>query len=925
MSDTIGSAFLASRVGAVPITITTGLDPEGIEAAAKLELGLEGQVAVTVYGAPRAPRPRRPTAACSLVDHRSPTHLHPPTAHFGAFQTLIRLFFICFYADPIPPAGPRADLAANELLVLDVGDRTGAATLLEEAVVKRCPFAESFARAAWSSVDGLDASEPLLLTIRIRMSEPAARPSPTSSLLPNKTTSSGPPTKNGSHPMHSLSMFDLRPRRHNEGVCDGVGDGSTAPVWKHASECYQCKATFTWGYGLYAAVNRHHCRSCGASACDEHSTHVLQLPQFGHADPQRVCDECWGTAPPESKGVNSTEEEISFVKTVVAESGGHLDAAELAEDAMAKEHKLLTALAARLDGRVHTTRRSLDQAQQTLPRVRKLLEEAEALAKSDSPGDVTAPEVDHSVINFSYSSPQLTKLGGLLPPIRAALVAAEEQLATRGTEFTAAVDAAKVVAGAITAAVQDMMKAGAADWGVAFGHKIAGLKAAAEGLGRVSAASYDDETTRYAVCDAHDVVIKARRELRAMVVQVVKHTIVAADATRGCGVEYLAFGETLGPVDAAARELTQVLAGMEHSLHQWHRRRKAIVSAGHRKDQIWQGNLHHKLNQKIKLLETENGALRTKLANDETSLAPAPTSVRAAPSDHQSAVDKTVAQLRTERETLLKTIGELSARLDARQHDQVQENEEARARAAGQRVGFLEMSQRCDALRLENQVLGEKLGAEQRLNQRRLRELQGTAQDIAASNQSLSDERDALRAHMEQMAEHQGVIQQNAEAMRKRGFSSEEALIRYHEALVHVYRTVHPTGGNGDGDENRLALREDSELPDDVARLVDDFTAANALVVGKLEQLEEELATRPDGDGDGGGGGDHFVDAQSGPGDAAAMAHVAINMPDVPKWGAEVIRLRAMGFDAPHARLVAMLDQTRGNMQEAANRLLEIA
>ena len=53
------TAFLASRVGAVPITITAGLDPEEIEEAVKLELGLEGQVAVTVYGAPHAPRPRR--------------------------------------------------------------------------------------------------------------------------------------------------------------------------------------------------------------------------------------------------------------------------------------------------------------------------------------------------------------------------------------------------------------------------------------------------------------------------------------------------------------------------------------------------------------------------------------------------------------------------------------------------------------------------------------------------------------------------------------------------------------------------------------------------------------------------------------------------------------------------------------------------
>lgn len=703
-------------------------------------------------------------------------------------------------------------------------------------------------------------------------------------------------------------------------VYSGVGDGSTAPVWKYASGCYQCKAVFTWGYGLYAAVNRHHCRSCGASSCDEHSGHVLPLPQFGHTDPQRVCDECWGAAPPETKGVNSAEEEISFVKTVIAESGAHRDCGQLAKQAMANLHTLLTEVAERLDGKVQATRRSLDQARQTLPRVRKILEDAEALAKSDSPGGAPAPAVDHSVINFSYSSPQLRKLAGLLPPISTALAAAEEQLDTRDIEFAAAVEAAKAVAGTIREAVVDVMKTSAADWGAAFGHKISGLEAAAEGLGRVPEASYDDETTRLAVSDAHDVVIKGRHELRAMVIQVVKHTLAAAGAARGCGADYLAFGEALGPIDVAAVELAQLLNTTEHSVRQWHKRRKAIVSAGHRKDQIWQGNLHHKLNQKIKLLETENGALRTKLADGKPDAAkalpaPAPAPAQAAlaavartPSDPQSAIDKTVAQLRIERETLLKTIGELSARLDARQQQEEQ------------RAGFLELSQRCDALRLENQVLGEKLGAEQRLNQRRLRELQGTAQDIVASNQSLSDERDALRAHMEQLVEHQGVVQQNAEAMRERGFSSEEALIRYHEALVRIYRTVHPTGGDGDGDENRLALREDSQLPDEVARLVDDFTAANALLVAKMEQLENVLATRPDGDGE-----DDFVDAQSGLADAAAVAHIAIDMPDVPRWGPEVMRLRAMGFDAPRARLVEMLDQTSGNMQEAANRLLEIA
>ena len=143
-SPSTSSAFLASRVGAVPITIPAGLTAEEMEAAANLQLGLEDQVAVAVYGVcplPSLPHPPFcPAGRSARADRPRPSQLTCP---------LPRPRTAC--SDPM---SSHADPVANELLVLDIVDRTGTASLLEEAVIDRCPFA----RAAWSAASGLDAS-----------------------------------------------------------------------------------------------------------------------------------------------------------------------------------------------------------------------------------------------------------------------------------------------------------------------------------------------------------------------------------------------------------------------------------------------------------------------------------------------------------------------------------------------------------------------------------------------------------------------------------------------------------------------------------------------------------------------------------------------------------------------------------------------
>jgi len=62
---------------------------------------------------------------------------------------------------------------------------------------------------------------------------------------------------------------------------------NTPPEYKHAAQCYHCKAVF----GL---INRkHHCRNCGNTFCGKCSNKTAPIPTYGFTEPVRVCDKCF--------------------------------------------------------------------------------------------------------------------------------------------------------------------------------------------------------------------------------------------------------------------------------------------------------------------------------------------------------------------------------------------------------------------------------------------------------------------------------------------------------------------------------------------------------------------------------------------------------------------------------------------------------
>eukprot|EP00898_Chlorokybus_atmophyticus_P001598 jgi/Chlat1/2439/Chrsp17S08739 len=63
------------------------------------------------------------------------------------------------------------------------------------------------------------------------------------------------------------------------------------PAFQEAAACQQC------GAGFSVFRRKHHCRACGRSFCNEHSSKTKALPQFGLTTPVRVCDECFVATP----------------------------------------------------------------------------------------------------------------------------------------------------------------------------------------------------------------------------------------------------------------------------------------------------------------------------------------------------------------------------------------------------------------------------------------------------------------------------------------------------------------------------------------------------------------------------------------------------------------------------------------------------
>ncbi|CAM8887071.1 unnamed protein product [Rhodiola kirilowii] len=62
---------------------------------------------------------------------------------------------------------------------------------------------------------------------------------------------------------------------------------SEPPPFQEAARCDVCKCSFN------TFKRRHHCRCCGRTFCNEHSTHQMALPQFTIYSPVRVCAECF--------------------------------------------------------------------------------------------------------------------------------------------------------------------------------------------------------------------------------------------------------------------------------------------------------------------------------------------------------------------------------------------------------------------------------------------------------------------------------------------------------------------------------------------------------------------------------------------------------------------------------------------------------
>lgn len=60
------------------------------------------------------------------------------------------------------------------------------------------------------------------------------------------------------------------------------------PEWELASSCYSCNRSFN------PTLHRHHCRRCGHSYCNAHSSYSHRLPHLGYDGdvPERVCKRC---------------------------------------------------------------------------------------------------------------------------------------------------------------------------------------------------------------------------------------------------------------------------------------------------------------------------------------------------------------------------------------------------------------------------------------------------------------------------------------------------------------------------------------------------------------------------------------------------------------------------------------------------------
>ena len=86
-----------------------------------------------------------------------------------------------------------------------------------------------------------------------------------------------------------LAGYQIDNPQQNEDIKSQKPSGEIRqpPKWDEAPYCFKCRSSFTF------TLRQHHCRSCGHSYCNNCSQKTAPLPDFGIAEPVRVCDPCF--------------------------------------------------------------------------------------------------------------------------------------------------------------------------------------------------------------------------------------------------------------------------------------------------------------------------------------------------------------------------------------------------------------------------------------------------------------------------------------------------------------------------------------------------------------------------------------------------------------------------------------------------------
>lgn len=175
------------------------------------------------------------------------------------------------------------------------------------------------------------------------------------------------------------------------------GDSEIAPSWKNDSQCYKCSVKFSWGYGIFEAVCRHHCRNCGVSACDKHSNNFKSLKHLNLEGPQRVCDNCLAQLPPDSiDNAIETGNANVYGQNAIKESELYKDHVNSLTEHMKICSNYLTSLNDDVSESVALAQRDMTILSTGIPALKKKIEISIELAKNDVPTN----EVNGSVISF---------------------------------------------------------------------------------------------------------------------------------------------------------------------------------------------------------------------------------------------------------------------------------------------------------------------------------------------------------------------------------------------------------------------------------------------------------------------------------------------------------------------------------------------